>query len=521
MVLTQRAEVRQSQSLAMTPQLTEAIRLLGLSRLELGDYVAEEVRNNPLLEYDETTARTGDSGSMTRPGPGEERPGTRDSPPSHAQGPSPASGDAPEPAAHDMSLREHLYRQLGLEIAAPVERLIGAHLIEMLDENGYLTDDPCEVASVLGCSPDTVTRVLARLQTFDPAGVFARSLAHCLELQLREQRLLDPPMRALLDNLDLLARRDLARLQRCCGVDEDRLRDLIRRVRSLDPKPGSRFDAGPLTPLVPDILMHEGPGGTWQIELNPDTVPRILVNTGLLAPVMAGHLSDRDRLWLNGCRQSANWLVKALQQRATTMLRVTDEIVRRQRAFFELGVQHLRPLVLNDIAETLEMHESTISRATGNKSVATPRGVFELKYFFTSSVGSLTGEPAHSSEAIRDRIRRLIDREPSDAVLSDDGLVRILRTQGVDIARRTVAKYREQMRIPSRSNAAATRPSGPEARAAANAPRVACGNGRFPASGWRIEGICSVDFPIKPANEKHPGIGNNEISQERTHDQPN
>ncbi len=431
----------------MTPQLTEAIRLLGLSRLELGEYVAEEVRNNPLLEYDETTARDGTGTS--RADPDHEQARARDGPPLPVDSRSRAHGVEREPAAHDACLRDHLYRQLGMEFADPVERLIGAHLIEMLDDSGYLADDPCGVARALGCSQTAVSLVLEKLQAFDPAGVFAGSLAECLALQLREKGLLDLPMQTLLANLDLLARRDFARLQRCCGVSGERLRDMVREIRSLDPKPGSRFECGPVQPLVPDVLMHEGPGGTWHLELNPDTMPRVLVNTGMLTPVVNGSLSRQDRLWLNECRQSANWLVRALQQRATTILRVAHEIVRRQHGFLEFGVQYLRPLVLNDIAEALDLHESTISRVTGNKSIATPRGVFELKYFFTSSVGSLTGEPAYSSEAVRDRIRRLIDAEPPDAVLSDDRLVRILRKQGIDIARRTVAKYREALRIPS------------------------------------------------------------------------
>ena len=449
MVLTQRVQPRQSQSLVMTPQITEAIRLLGLSRLELGEYVAEEVRSNPLLEYDETTGGARDGTGMVRPDRGHEQERTHDGPPLPVDGRPTAHDAEREPAARDACLRDHLYRQLGMEFPDPVERLIGAHLIEMLDDSGYLAEDPCGVAHALGCSQAAVALVLRKLQAFDPAGVFAGSLAECLALQLREKGLLDAAMRALLANLDLLARRDFVRLQRCCGVSGERLRDMVREIRSLDPKPGSRFESGPVLPLVPDVLMHEAPGGTWHLELNPDTMPRVLVNTGMLTPVTTGSLSRQDRLWLNGCRQSANWLVRALQQRATTILRVAHEIVRRQHGFLEFGVQHLRPLVLNDIAEALDMHESTISRVTGNKSIATPRGVFELKYFFTSSVGSLTGEPAYSSEAVRDRIRRLIDAEAAEAVLSDDSIVRILRKQGIDIARRTVAKYREAMRIPS------------------------------------------------------------------------
>ena len=480
MALSQRLNVRQSQSLVMTPQLQEAIRLLGLSHLELAEYVDREVQDNPLLEHDHeaaerTPAAPGERDAERTAGVAGDQPAPGGAPgPEEANGsmypeqaggaglgaewpgrasrtgaPAAAPDAVPDTAAGDISLRDHLYQQLGIECPDPVSRLVGAHLIEMLDDNGYIADDPCEITTLLGCSPGDVDAVLARLQGFDPPGVFARSLAECLSLQLRERNLLDQAMRRLLDNLDLLARRDLAKLRRCCGVDDARLAEMVREIRALDPKPGSRFGAVHAQPLVPDILMHPEPDGSWRLELNPAALPKVLVNSGWMQTVAHNSMTAGDRAWLNGCRQSAHWLVRSLEQRATTILRVAREIVRRQDDFFRFGVQRLRPLVLNDIAAALDMHESTISRVTSNKYIATPRGVLELKYFFTSSVRSLSGGEDVSAAAVRDRLRRLIEDEAPDSVLSDDRLVEILRAQGIDIARRTVAKYRELMRIPS------------------------------------------------------------------------
>jgi len=285
------------------------------------------------------------------------------------------------------------------------------------------------------------------MMRFDPPGMFARDLKECLGAQLADKNRLDPAMQTLLNNLELLARRDLRALMSRCGVDAEDLADMIGEIKALDPKPGASFDAEPVRTVVPDLLMRPAPAESWIIELNPDTMPRILVNEGFHARI-APRANKADRVFLADQLASANWLVRSLQQRAQTILKVAAEIVRQQDGFFRLGVGHLRPLILRDIAEAVEMHESTVSRVTANKYVATPRGTFELKYFFTTAIAGTDGE-SHSAEAVRHRIRSLIGAETNDAVLSDDAIVAALRREGVDIARRTVAKYREALRIPS------------------------------------------------------------------------
>jgi RNA polymerase sigma-54 factor len=348
------------------------------------------------------------------------------------------------------TLRDHLLDQMAIEIADPADRLIATHLIDMVDAAGYLSGPVEPLAEQLGCPPDDLERVLERLQRLDPAGVFARDLKECLALQLRDRNRYDPCMEALLANLPMLAQRDFAGLRRVCGVDDEDLGEMIAEIKSLNPKPGEAFEPPLDQPVVPDVIVRRGPDGGWAIELNTDTLPRVLVNNAYFSEVSGRTAKDKKaKEYLSDCLQSANWLVRSLHQRATTILKVATEIVRQQGGFLEHGVQHLRPLVLRDIADAIGMHESTVSRVTSNKFVATPRGIFELKYFFTAAIASAGGGEAHSAEAVRDRIKRLIDAEPPSAVLSDDRIVELLRADGVDIARRTVAKYREALRIPS------------------------------------------------------------------------
>jgi RNA polymerase sigma-54 factor len=290
---------------------------------------------------------------------------------------------------------------------------------------------------------------LQLLQRLDPPGIFARSLAECLALQLAERGRLDPAMQALLDRLDLLAKRDLAQLMKHCGVDAEDLKEMIAEIRALNPKPGSAFDQSLAQPVIPDILMRPQPGGDWIVELNSETLPRVLVNTRYYARVAKDARRKEEKDYLSERYQAANWLVKSLHQRATTILKVASEIVRQQDAFFRRGIQHLKPLILRDIADAISMHESTVSRVTTNKHMATPRGLYELKYFFTAAIASSGGGEAHSAESVRFRIKSLIDAETVEGVLSDDKLVEMLKAEGIDIARRTVAKYREAMKIPS------------------------------------------------------------------------
>jgi RNA polymerase sigma-54 factor len=291
--------------------------------------------------------------------------------------------------------------------------------------------------------------VLTILQGFDPPGVCARSLDECLAIQLKERDRFDPAMQTLVAHLDLLAKRDLPALRRLCGVGEEDLTDMIAEIRQLNPKPGLAFGSTLVQPIVPDVFVRPGPDGGFIVELNSDTLPKVLVNQIYHAEVAKTTKNDKDKTYLADCLQTATWLIRALDQRAKTILKVATEIVRQQDAFFANGVQHLRPLNLKTIADAIDMHESTVSRVTANKYMATSRGIFELKYFFTSAIAAADGGEAHSAEAVRHRIRQLIDAEDAQHVLSDDTIVERLRTAGIDIARRTVAKYREAMRIPS------------------------------------------------------------------------
>ncbi len=490
MALTPRLDLRQSQSLVMTPQLQQAIKLLQLSNIELSAFVEAELEQNPLLERDDSPAQItaeearqveAADGAPVLDGPGEERmvdslPGQAEEAPLDLDyentftnnGAVDDSGDlsgdfGTRGGRHDFSddgdfeltltreesLRDHLMSQLNLDFTESGDRMIGIYLIEMLDEAGYLSGDLDALAQSLGCDLERVEAVLARLQRFDPPGLFARSLSECLALQLRERDRLDPCMQALLDNLELLGKRDLAGLMRICGADTEDLAQMIAEIRALDPKPALAFDHHVAPPVTPDVLMRPAVGGGWLVELNNDTLPRVLVNTRYYAKISGASRSKEDKTYLTERFQSANWLVKSLHQRATTILKVATEIVRQQDAFFHRGIQYLKPLVLKDIALEISMHESTVSRVTANKFIATPRGIFELKYFFTQALGGSDGGESHSAEAVRHRIKTLIDQEPATDILSDDKIVEILKAEGVDIARRTVAKYRESMHIPS------------------------------------------------------------------------
>jgi RNA polymerase sigma-54 factor len=349
----------------------------------------------------------------------------------------------------ETTLADYLAEQLMLAISDPAQRMIGQYLIDLVDEAGYLTGDLASVADKLGASLADVEAVLAELQGFDPPGVFARNLNECLAIQLRERDRFDPAMQQLVGHLDLLARRDAAALKKVCGVDEEDLTEMIAEVRRLNPKPGLAFGSTIVQPIVPDVFVRPGPDGGWLVELNSDTLPKVLVNQRYHSEVSRTARNDNEKSYLAECLQTATWLIRALDQRARTILKVATEIVRQQDGFFAHGVQHLRPLNLKTVADAISMHESTVSRVTANKYMATNRGIFELKYFFTSAIAASDGGEAHSAEAVRHRIRRLIEDESSDGVLSDDVIVKVLKDSGIDIARRTVAKYREAMRIPS------------------------------------------------------------------------
>ncbi|MGO9004367.1 MAG: RNA polymerase factor sigma-54 [Beijerinckiaceae bacterium] len=510
MALTTKLLMRQGQALVMTPQLLQAIKLLQFSNLELAAFVQEELERNPLLERADDVAEPQDISAGLAGESGElenglsalavdfndaqdaewsseslaidrtsleaslgtelsnvfedDRAATPAEPREYAEGGGlsatawsgslgqSADGETANLEAYvaaQISLKDHLVEQLMLATRDSVDRIIGHAVIDAIDEAGYFTEDLAELAARLGTPGESVEKILRLVQTFDPSGIGARNLAECIAIQLREKDRYDPAMQKLVANLDLVARRDFAGLRKACGVDDEDIADMIGEIRRLDPKPGRAFGGAPVQTVVPDVSVSPMPDGSWHIELNSEALPRLLVNQTYMARVSKTKRNEADKTFLSNCHQTANWLTKSLEQRARTILKVASEIVRQQDGFFAHGVEHLRPLNLKTIADAIGMHESTVSRVTSNKYMATPRGLFELKYFFTASIASHDGGDAHSAESVRFRIKQMIDQENPQDILSDDAIVVRLKSSNVDIARRTVAKYRESLRIPS------------------------------------------------------------------------
>ena len=472
----------------MPPQLQQAIKLLQLSNVELAEYCEQELDRNPVLERDErdnagdgerevveaaAKKETLDSelaredfskvadmdrdshanmydGDQASPGPAGQTGSLTDW--STVKSGNAFDGDEDlleSTVADGGTLKDHLLEQVTIAALPADMRLIALQLIDSIDEAGYLRADIAEMAERLGIALCDVEEVLRVVQGFDPVGVGARDLAECLAIQLKAQNRYDPAIAALLTRLDLVARRDLSALTQLCGVDVEDVTDMIAEIRGLTPKPGLAFHSEPVQPVVPDVFVRVGADGGWAIELNSDTLPRLLVNSRYYAQVSKGARDKDSKNYLTECLNNANWLVKSLDQRARTILKVASEIVRQQDGFLTYGVRHLRPLNLRTVADAIGMHESTVSRVTSNKYIATPRGLFELKYFFTASIQAVNGQEAHSAEAVRDRIREMIEQEKPIDILSDDRIVSLLTADGVNIARRTVAKYREALRIPS------------------------------------------------------------------------
>lgn len=492
MALAARLELRQGQGLVITPQLQQAIKLLQLSNIELEAFVEAELEKNPLLQRDERDSEPEERAPVESPeresgeavadaaaaadmdahhddvygdaSPGERHSGEageeRAQPAADAgggvdwsragRGGAELTDDMEQGLAKALTLGDHLEAQAALCGFDSADRAVASALIDAVDDGGYLRADLYDMAERLGCGEDRIERVLGRLQGFEPVGVFARDVRECLALQLKDKNRFDPAMAALLDNLDLLARRDMAGLKRACAVDDEDLKDMIAELRGLTPRPGAAFGGEPAAPVVPDVFVREGQGGLWRVELNTDTLPRLLVDQRYHAVVSGQARSDQDKVFVSECMAQASWLIRSLDQRAKTILKVASEIVRQQDGFLAFGVEHLRPLNLKTVADAIGMHESTVSRVTSNKYLSTPRGVFEMKFFFTSAIASSEGGEAHSAESVRHKIKQLIEAEAAvDKVLSDDAIVDILKEAGVDIARRTVAKYREALRIPS------------------------------------------------------------------------
>jgi RNA polymerase sigma-54 factor len=475
----------------MTPQLQQAIKLLQLSNVELQEYVEAEIEKNPLLTRAEGEGPTGENDApdversdrreemqldeasganeasreldarsddvYESDGPSEHGSSSAESGPSAQLDWSKAGSgkqvsedfDFESITAEEKNLRDHLEDQLQLAGLNDADRLIASRLIDETDEAGFMRGDLHEIAVALGTDVEDVEAVLGVCHGFEPTGVMARNLQECLSLQLIERDRFDPAMQKLMENLEIAARRDFRRLADLCGVDQEDVIDMLAELRTLTPRPGSAFAGEPAPTVTPDVYVREMSNGAFSVELNADTLPRVLIDRTYYAEVSNLTRTEADKTFISECQASANWLIKSLDQRARTILKVSSEIVRQQDGFFVHGVRALRPLNLKTVADAVEMHESTVSRVTSNKYVATPRGVFELKYFFSASIPATQGGESHSAEAVRHRIKEMIEKESREAVLSDDQIVERLRAHGIDIARRTVAKYRESLRIPS------------------------------------------------------------------------
>ena len=483
MALGPRLDLRQSQSLVMTPQLQQAIKLLALSNLEIEAFIGDALDANPLLEIGDAAPAPAEAPTESAAADPDLRRTTLESSPVDqlvSEGradedrpldidvsaldrdrdtgdwsadariqPGEAGPEIDERGAGEPTLAEHLQAQVGPATRDPRAAFIARHLIGQLDDAGYLITPLRDISAELGVPLAEVEAALALVQTFDPTGVGARSLSECLALQAKEADRYDPCMARLIDNLELLARSEIPRLKRMCGVDDEDFADMLAELRGYDPKPGLRFATGGGEPVTPDILITPRADGGWNIQLNQATLPRLIVNRNYYVE-MRGACDDKAaRGWLSDKLADANWLVKALDQRQKTILKVASELVKQQDGFFRHGVSQLKPLTLRTVAEAIGMHESTVSRVTSNKYLLCERGTFELKYFFTSGVGGADGEGGASAEAVKAAIKQLIDAEDPKAILSDDALVDLLKARGYDLARRTVAKYREAIGLGS------------------------------------------------------------------------
>ncbi len=472
--MKQTLQLKLTQHLTLTPQLQQSIRLLQLSTLELNQELERFLAENPLLERDEgeeegaPAARLNGAATVSTvsvdTAPAEQAPAPEDDARPTAEdwyleagASSPARDDAdeadyPQLAAESPSLREHLLQQLSLMALPDRDRSLVALLVDALDEDGYLTQPLEEIAAMLpaelAIEPDELAIALKHLQNLDPTGVGARSPAECLELQLvaltESTPALPTALRIVREHLPLLAARDFAKLKKLVGSDEATLRAAHRLIQTLNPRPGAAYAPLETRYVVADVVVRKLKG-VWTASLNPDAMPRLRINR-VYADILQSNRGHGGQL--TSQLQEARWLIKNVQQRFETIQRVSQAIVDRQRHFFDHGEVAMRPLVLREIADALGLHESTVSRVTTQKFMATPRGIFELKYFFGSHVATETGG-ACSATAIRALIKQLVAAEDAKKPLSDSKISQILGQQGIVVARRTIAKYRESLHIPA------------------------------------------------------------------------
>ncbi len=489
MALSARLQQKQSQSLVMTPQLAQSIKLLQYSHIELAEFVQSEIEKNPLLELendkgiikkeksaDDNQNKNETISSEMKLDAGEkaqdldasfenvydegiagaEKMRSDNLTPSLSTSASRSNAsnavdhtDFIASIGETISLSQYLSSQISLTFKDKTEREIATHIAHGLTDDGYYQEDLHDLAMINGVSLNHIKAILKKFQTLEPIGIGARDLKECLQLQLKDKNRFDPAIEMLLENLPLLAMREFDKLIKLCGVNREDFNDMIREIKELDPRPAAQYEPILAQNVVPDVIIRQKTDGSWMIDLNPETLPKVLVNHNYHAELNTVVNTPEAKEFVADCMNNASWLTKSLDQRANTILKVATEIVKQQDMFFAEGVEHLRPLNLKVVADAIKMHESTISRVTANKYLMCNQGIFELKYFFSSSITSSNGDEGHASQSVKHKIKQLIDLENPKKVLSDDQIVLRLQETGIEIARRTVAKYREALRIPS------------------------------------------------------------------------
>ncbi len=473
MQISQNLKLKQSQSLVMTPQLQQAIKLLQLNNLELTNLVNKELEENPFLEnenieldnnenlqneqtkeIDESFENGESLSDEPRNDDYENRWDIDISSNYSRKNTSIENSDAgsiiEQTQSNKISLKSILQSQASLEFRDKTDKLISSILIDYIDENGWITENLENISEFSNYSVEQIESILIRMQSFEPNGVFARNLKECLKIQLDNDELLKKENEIIIDNLELLGSGNIKALQKLTDLKEQDLKEELKLIRSLDPKPGKKYSSESENIFHPDVIVTKN-NENWSVELNESTLPKITINEDYVKEIEALECKDSDKKFINESLTSARWLLKAIQQRNVTTLKISSEIVNQQKLFFEKGKKYLKPMVLKDVAKKIEMHESTVSRVTSDKLMLTPRGIFEMKLFFSASINSTKKGETHSAESVRESLRKLISNEPLNNPLSDEMLVEKLQGEGIELARRTVAKYRELLNIPASS----------------------------------------------------------------------
>lgn len=471
MALAPKLEIKQTQSLKLTPQLRQAISLLQMTNLELSEFVEQELSSNPLLEREDDILQSSEE-NLSEAETEEEFINDFDEQSSFDDFGSDTEGynsfenadwsNYRQAKAHinadddfdyiserlqsEKSLFDIIKEQIDLYFKDNREKIYAFILLEHLDASGYFTADLATIATKLKISISKLQKILNKMKQFEPSGIFAQNLAECLKIQLEDLGELSPSMQMLLDNLPLLAEQKYDKLCQLCDCKPEQIKSMVSKIKKLNPKPASAWGNVFNPNVIPDVIVSRGSSGEYRVDLNPLSLPKLLINHRYYAEIKTNKSASR---YLKENMGRASFLIKAMHSRATSILRIAEEIVLRQYHFLEKGIDYLRPMTIKDLAETLDLSESTVSRASSGKYMATPIGTFELKYFFSNAAGSYLEGDSTSTTTIKHRIKKIIEAEDPKHILSDDNIVKLLENEGVKIARRTVAKYREALKIPT------------------------------------------------------------------------